>query len=214
MWLYFIYDRNIAFPHRSAWDANTNMWHSVIEVHSIEHAQEIEIPALQWVFKQMMRINNCVPPHNSMGQAILLYRALHLLHFEAAGAGVRQQLLHQIKNQPLNAYDVQRIWWAFYGSAEWSEWLGEILYNLARHDVYNHHREGSFILYFLEVEMLQLSQAEQEEIRRTYLHYLHMTPTPGPGMSSKAWMALGTAWGVVSCAPLALKTRQEREMVE
>jgi hypothetical protein len=185
-----------------------------IPIRTIEHAEDIEVPALQWVFRQMNCVNNCVPAHGSIGQGILLYRALQLLHLTEAASGLREQILIEIKQKPLAAYDVQRIWWAFEGSREWQEWLCELLSNLVRHDILEYGREGTDVFHFIESEMLQMSQARQSLIEEIYQLYMSQRPSPPPGRGVKAKMAIAKGLGRLTCAPSQVAVRRGRELID
>lgn len=212
-WLYYLFDHRVA--DRRCWDPDTEEWVDTIKVPSIEHAEDIEIPALKWVFQQMNRVNNCVPTHDSMGQAILLYRALQLLRLTDAASGLRQQLLFEIKKKPLTAYDVQRIWWAFKGTKEWYEWVSEVLANLVRNNTFDDPREGTDIFHFIESEMLHMTRAKQRKVQSLYLKFLAQQPAPAsPGACQRARIAIGKGWGRIICAPGQLVTRRERELLD
>jgi hypothetical protein len=210
LWLYYLFDQRVA--HRRRWDPATQEYMICISIRTIEHAEDIEVPALQWIFRQMDGVNNCVPAHDSIGQAILLYRALQLLHLTEAAAGLREQLLIEIKQKPLTAYDVQRIWWAFEGSREWQEWLGEIFSNLVRHNILEDSREGTDILYFFESEMLQMSQDRQNWIEEIY--HLYMNPRPRPRQGIKTRVAFAMGLGRLTRAPSQVAVKREREVIE
>jgi hypothetical protein len=211
-WLYYLFDRRIAS--RRLWDAKAHEWVDTINVPSIEHAEDIEIPALQWVFQQMNHVNNCVPTHDSIGQAVLLYRALKLLRLNEPASELRQQLLLEIKKEPLTAYDVQRIWWAFKGTKEWFEWVSELLANLFRNNVLDDPREGTDIHHFIEAEMQQLTGAKQRIVQRLFEQHRAQRPVPSSGPRDKARLAIGKGWGKFLCAPPQLVVRRERELVE
>ena len=210
-WLYYLFDHGIAG--RRCWDPVIQEWVVIIRIPTIEHAEDIEIPALQWVFQQMNRFNNCVPTHGSIGQAILLYRALQLLHLTEAASDLRQQLLLEIKNKPLTAYDVQRIWWAFLGTREWWEWVSEVLANLFRNNILDDPREGTDIHHFLEAEIQQLTRDKQQKVERLYERFRAQRPAPLPGCCGKAKMAIGKGWGKLVCAPPQVVTRRQRELL-
>lgn len=210
-WLLYLFDPLVT--HRIYFDPNTQQWVNPIIIPSTEHSAEIEIPALRWVLRQMHGVANCLPVHNSIGQAILLYRALQLLHFSRAASDFRTDLLQEIYNKALTAYDVQRIWWAFYRTNEWPEWLDKMFANLAHYGVYKS-REGNEICYFIETEMHQLTEAERRDIQRVYQHYQEPEPAPVLGAVNKAKEAMGKGWGRLTCAPATLVNRRERDLID
>jgi hypothetical protein len=218
-WLLYLFDPQIFC--RVNYDPRTHQFIYAITIPSTEYSAEIEIPALCWVFGQMRGVANCLPAHDSIGQATLLYRALQLLNFANAASDLRTHLMEEIYQNPLAAYDVQRIWWAFHRTSEWPEWLHLLLANLARFHVYDNLREYSYIRYFIETEVWQLSEPEQHKICEIHSFYLYREPVPAPGPVDRARMAigkgrkgLGKGWGKLTCAPSMPTTRRERELID
>jgi hypothetical protein len=207
-WILYMFDPWI--PHRWDFDSNTQQFVIRILVDSTEHSAEIEVPALRWVFAQMRGFANLLPAHDSIGQAILLYRALQLLNLNHTASALRLRLMQEIHYKPLTAYDVQRIWWAFHRTNEWLEWRDQLLANLARFDLFNHRREGGYIYHFIEVEMLQLSEGERHEIHRIYQYYRGLEDAPIQGRVERARGAIGKGWGKLTCAPAGVVARHRR----
>ncbi|KAF2251171.1 hypothetical protein BU26DRAFT_277694 [Trematosphaeria pertusa] len=174
-------------------------WALSIYVPSLEHVAHIEVLALRWLFQQMTSIVthtlnwNCLPAHASVGQGVLLYRALQLLYLDDAAQTLRPQVMYEIKLKPLSMTDVQRIWWAFQYTEEWGEWLNVMLRNLAYFNVYSDLSDGSYIRLFIETEMLQLTPAEQDYIEGLYRYHKEEFRKEGFAGTAKAYVkwALG-----------------------
>ncbi|KAF2126850.1 hypothetical protein P153DRAFT_296927 [Dothidotthia symphoricarpi CBS 119687] len=140
---------------------------------SLEHAHDIEIPALQKLFETWAQhssyqiLDEAALTFPTFSDSVLLYRALQLLRSPLA-VGMQVQLLHRTRTEPLDEVDVQCVWWAFKHTPEWSVWLHALMGNIAGFDLLDKQPTGGYIRHFMETELLLLTTTERDDIHSMY----------------------------------------------
>ncbi|KAF1951216.1 hypothetical protein CC80DRAFT_363057, partial [Byssothecium circinans] len=122
-------------------ETNPSMGYCTLKIciPNLNHVGDIEKPALKWMFDHLNDLSRlrqnwaCLPAIDSTGEGFLLYRALRLLELHDAATDLRTRVMDVIQEKPLTSYDVQRLWWSFQHTPEWSQWLDALLLNLIRY---------------------------------------------------------------------------------
>ncbi|KAF1849396.1 uncharacterized protein K460DRAFT_275642 [Cucurbitaria berberidis CBS 394.84] len=153
-------------------------------LNSLEHSNEIEVPALTSLFAHWSA--DTTPNIPSIGETVLHYCVLRLLNNREA-LYVRDDIMSRLEAEPLNEIDVQSIWWGLQETYEFHEWVDAMLYNLAHFDVLNKQPVGGYIELFIETELLGLSDQAHARVASTYRRYRDaIKPTKAPSLLRRA----------------------------
>lgn len=136
-----------------------------LRLRSLEHAHNIQIPALTRVFTHWS--SNTSRKHSSISEAVLDFCALQLL-LNPEAEDVRTAILQRLRTEPVDEIDFQTIWWTLHGTPDFNDWLDALLYNLARFSVLQKQPAGGYISLFMENELLQLSEKARELVFSLY----------------------------------------------
>ncbi|KAH7385990.1 hypothetical protein BKA66DRAFT_415251 [Pyrenochaeta sp. MPI-SDFR-AT-0127] len=143
-----------------------------LRLSSLEHAEDVEIPILNQIFTYWLHSpkatqTQALPFCETIAESVLTYRALRMLHSPQAKY-LRSHVMRRLRNQPVNEFDVQTIWWAFQFTSEFLEMLNMLMYNIVHFNVLTLEPTGGHIVCFVETELLQLSESGRELILSLY----------------------------------------------
>ncbi|CAO2651883.1 Nn.00g001660.m01.CDS01 [Neocucurbitaria sp. VM-36] len=134
-------------------------------LHSLEHAHDIEIPALARLFAHWR--SNVPLTHPSIGETVTHYRALQVL-LNPQAEHLRSIIMLRLRTEPVVETDAQIIWWALVQTTEYYEWLDALFYNLVRFSVFQQQPTGGYIQLFIETELLRLNEKAYERVLSIY----------------------------------------------
>lgn len=137
----------------------------LLRMQYLEHANDIEVPALTHLITHWR--TNTPLVHSSIGDTVLYYRALQLL-LNPQAEEIRSIIMRRLRTKPVDEVDVQIIWWTLIATAESHEWLDALLYNLVRFKVLKKEPTGGYIELFVETELLRLNEKAYERVVSLY----------------------------------------------
>ncbi|OAL44620.1 hypothetical protein IQ07DRAFT_521920 [Pyrenochaeta sp. DS3sAY3a] len=132
----------------------------LLPLQNTDHVDDVEIPGLHMLFASWARTDRrpqakLARPEHSIGESILMYRAMQLLSSPHAQT-LRQDIMSRINAEPLTETDVQRIWWSMQFTQEWAVWLDVVMRNIVGFKLLKKQPGGGYIWFFIDTEIHRL----------------------------------------------------------
>lgn len=162
-------------------DALDCILHLHLRIAQHEHIRDIEVRGLKSMLSHWVNTaHDSYPPPfprcKTVGEAVLLYRALQILQVPQAEI-LRGRIMNRMHRKAVTSMDVQQIWRTFHHLPEWTSWLDALMCNLVHFRILQNQPDGGYIELFIETEMMQCDDVKRAQIVTAYQRYSYVPNT-------------------------------------